>query len=497
LAASTVYFLIAGILLQSDNANIDFIGKEQRGLSDYKSAISIYLKLSQAGDVGLIKDQIAHKTDANYPAAWNQAGDELEQENTLPDAARTLRNLIRNIGDQSNLILDPELESYYVVDILFNRIPSLVVPVAAENNGISIAHSLEGLDHAAQIIAQDPSQDSASLIKSIADFNQSRKALDRKNAVPEEQAVILQRASNMAQAAAQLLDGLLHQRVVLHLQHRSLVITFILVLYTALVVLVIFAVRNYVYKREIRLVKERQGLIEKLAQKNDELESFTYVAAHDMKEPVRTMRCFAALIKEEAKLELTGPVNDYLQIIDRAAGRAEQMIKDLLSYTKLNAEAFEFEPCDSQKEVAAVLQDLNSLIESTPSKIRIGHLPAITTVPSLFRRVVQNLIDNAIKYHKPGRVPEIFVGAERQDANWVFFVRDNGIGIDPEHTGVIFEPFRRLGRDGDGHGIGLTSCKKIVELLGGKIWVESNPGEGATFFFSLPAAESLPEAKVA
>ncbi len=184
--------------------------------------------------------------DINYSQAWAQAKDELKNETALPDIARSLRNLIRSIGDQSNLILDPELESYYAVDILFNRIPFLATPLPAEKNGISVAHSLEGLNHAAQIIARDTSQDSPAVTKSIAVFRESWTSSGGQTVVSQNHALILQRAGDVAQATGNLLDNLLHQRMDRELQHRQIAITFIIGLYIALATLVIFTMRNYV-----------------------------------------------------------------------------------------------------------------------------------------------------------------------------------------------------------------------------------------------------------
>ena len=201
------------------------------------------------------------------------------------------------------------------------------------------------------------------------------------------------------------------------------------------------------------------------------------------------MRCFATLLKSESPDELTEATAEYVNVIENTAQRAEQMINDLLGYTQVSEEALAVESCDCNKEVAAVLQDLKPVIDAVNPEITIAVLPSVKTVPSMFRRVILNLIDNAVKYRKRDVLLTIHVRAEKQDGGWLFSVRDNGMGMANEHTETVFEPFRRLepALYKEGNGIGLTSCKKIIERLGGRIWIASDLDQGTTIYFTLPS----------
>ena len=169
------------------------------------------------------------------------------------------------------------------------------------------------------------------------------------------------------------------------------------------------------------------------------------------------------------------------------------MINDLLGYSQVGEEPLLPEPCDTAQELAAVLEDLKLLIDKARPEISQTGLPVLSTVPSMFRRLLANLIDNAIKYRKTESPLKIDIRAARQDNCWIFSVRDNGIGIAKEHTEYVFEPFKRLppARTQEGQGIGLTSCRKIVERLGGRIWMTSHGPEGTTVSFSLPISVSF------
>lgn len=471
-----VYAPAAFILLHSHEADIAFTQKELRGLADYNDVVEQYFILHQTHDV------------RNLTTKFLQ-----EKSPEFAELSKTIRNVIRDIGDSSNLILDPQIHSYYAMDILFHYLPLLVEHVELYSRDrlslIDVPYHMDGLQHAIHIIAQINSPYQPALANSYA-------SIEKLLLSPRPSALSVREAQSlfvslqtMQQAAGHLLQGLLEQRLSdQQLQYR-IVISIVVLVYLVLMALILFAARNYVGRREIELARERQSLILRLEEKNSELEKFSYAAAHDLKEPVRTMRSFTMLLAEEMGEGLSAAAGNYIHILKSTAKRAERMINDLLNYSNIGNETQAMERCDVAEEIDAVLQDLQSRIDEKKAKVTVGEMPQIDTVPSMFRRVILNLVDNAIKYRKEGAQPEIDISASPLLEGWQFCVRDNGIGIAREHLQKVFEPFRRLHsrHSSEGNGIGLTSCKKIIEQLGGRIWLESQPEHGTTVYFVIPA----------
>jgi PAS domain S-box-containing protein len=218
-----------------------------------------------------------------------------------------------------------------------------------------------------------------------------------------------------------------------------------------------------------------------------ELEQFTYVSNHDLQEPLRTLIQFTRLLNEKYAGKLDEEGDKYIEFISKSATRMSLLVKDLLEYSLLGKESGK-SVLDCNKLVDAVLFDLEGSIKKSSARITVQELPTISGCETELRLLFQNLIENAIKYQKHNTVPEIKISAENHEKEWHFFVRDNGIGIDHKHYERIFIIFQRLHNrsEYDGTGIGLAHCKKIVELHGGRIWVESKPGAGSTFAFTIP-----------
>ncbi len=462
---SATYALAAYALLQPLKATIVFTSKEIQGLSDYERAAALYFKLNTG--------------------AQPQKGEIKE--------ARALRQRIRDIGDESNLILDPELSSYYAADLLLNDVPSFVEHVLARRNGGADSsqdwqYRFEILDHSVESVCRENSRGCVALETVVGDFRKSLLAPISSRSSAEETAALIGTVEAIARATTCILKDFLEERLRQQKIQQYSMVAGLGCLYVFLVFLIGLSSLNFVRRREIKLARETQKLAVQLAHKNDELEKFAYAAAHDLKEPVRTMRCYATLLRSESLDELPQPSLEYLDIIEGAAKRAEQMISDLLGYTQVTEKTLVLEACDSAKELKTVLEDLKPLIEAAQPEIILSALPVIFVVPSMFRRLISNLIDNAIKYRRPHTPLVIHIQAERQGAFWLFSVRDNGIGMDQKYAESVFEPFRRLEPTlyTEGQGIGLTSCRKIVERLGGQIWLASEPGVGTTIHFSLP-----------
>jgi len=226
--------------------------------------------------------------------------------------------------------------------------------------------------------------------------------------------------------------------------------------------------------------------IEKLEISNRELEQFAYVASHDLQEPLRMVSSFAQLLEKRYKGELDDDADDFIGFIVEGAQRMKDLIDDLLTFSRLSTASREFRPTNMNKVLEDVLLSIKPSVEAENATITHDDLPTVQCDPSQIRQLFQNLISNAIKFHE--KAPEIHIFAEESDGKWRFGVSDNGIGIHPDHQDKIFDIFKRLHtrEEYEGTGIGLSICKRIVEIHGGDIWVKSKPGEGSTFYFTLP-----------
>jgi signal transduction histidine kinase/ligand-binding sensor domain-containing protein len=223
-----------------------------------------------------------------------------------------------------------------------------------------------------------------------------------------------------------------------------------------------------------------------LERKNRELEQFAYVASHDLQEPLRTTASFAELLQQQYKGTLDEKADKYLTFIVQASDRMKVLVNDLLEYSRIGRKK-EHALVDCGQVVQEVLADLGMAISESKAQLEIGELPVIRAYPTEIKQVFQNLIVNAIKFRKKDIPPQISIQARHKERHWHFTVADNGIGMDMKHSERIFVIFQRLHTRNEyqGSGIGLSHCKKIVELHKGKIWVESVPGEGSCFHFTI------------
>ncbi len=234
-------------------------------------------------------------------------------------------------------------------------------------------------------------------------------------------------------------------------------------------------------KRELEIKQQD------LEQKNAELKQFTYVASHDLQEPLRTIKSFTQLLDQQYRGQLDEKADKYLFFISQAATRMSDLVKGLLDYGQIQRDA-EKTAVDCNSILNAVIEDLAITIAETKTRIKVGKLPTVKGYETELRLLFQNLISNAIKFNKPGAIPEIAISAKQEDGYWKFACKDNGIGIASEHMNKIFLIFQRLHnkKDYEGSGIGLAHCQKIVSLHNGNIWVESQLDEGSTFFVTIP-----------
>jgi signal transduction histidine kinase len=219
---------------------------------------------------------------------------------------------------------------------------------------------------------------------------------------------------------------------------------------------------------------------------NEDLQRFASIAAHELQEPVRMMERHALLLKGDfgGKLGATG--EELVDAVAESARRLRTMIDDLLSFSRLESREIRRERASADELLDRALANLGSAVEGSEASIERSPLPAVEADPSLLTQVFQNLLANALKFSGP-EPPRIQVSARRNGREWVFSVRDNGLGLDPADAESIFTMFTRLHPEIPGSGIGLALCRRIVERHGGRIWVESEPGRGAAFSFTLPA----------
>ncbi|HUL40090.1 MAG TPA: ATP-binding protein [Methanomassiliicoccales archaeon] len=225
---------------------------------------------------------------------------------------------------------------------------------------------------------------------------------------------------------------------------------------------------------------------QKLARSNSELQQFAYVASHDLQEPLRMVINYVGLLNKRYSKELDDQSKEYLVYINEGAERMRQLINDLLQYSRVDIQVKPFEQVDMNIVVAEVLSSLQVAIKESGANIEARNLPMVWADKVQIGQVVQNLVANSMKFNK-AKTPRILIDYYQTQIEWVFTVEDNGIGIDPRNHEKIFQMFQRLhSRDEyPGSGIGLPISKKIVERHGGRIWIQSELGEGSTFFFSI------------
>ncbi|MEN6552382.1 MAG: ATP-binding protein [Methanobacterium sp.] len=237
-------------------------------------------------------------------------------------------------------------------------------------------------------------------------------------------------------------------------------------------------------------INERKRLEEELKRSNQELQQFAYVASHDLQEPLRTISSFTQLLERRYKEKLDPDADEFIEYVVEAAQRMQQMILDLLEYSRIMTAGRKFERINTTESLNIALFYLKGIIEDRNAEITHDKLPAVTGDQGQITKVFQNLISNAIKFRKHDKPPKIHISARKdtQKNEYVFSVADNGIGMDTQYAERIFTIFQKLHtiEEYPGSGIGLSIVKRIIERHGGHVWVESDLGKGSTFYFTIP-----------
>jgi light-regulated signal transduction histidine kinase (bacteriophytochrome) len=232
-------------------------------------------------------------------------------------------------------------------------------------------------------------------------------------------------------------------------------------------------------------IHEQKETEEELRHANDDLQQFAYSASHDLQEPIRNVTVYSELIARRYEGVLDSDGQKFLGFLSEGGRRLSMLINDLLAYTRAGNAEIEITPQDSSAVLAHALSALAEAIREDEAIVTYDPLPEVPMGEAHLQQVLQNLISNSLKYRAEAP-PTIHISAIDLGAAWRFSVKDNGIGIDPAYKEKIFGVFKRLHRDHHGTGIGLAICQRVVERYGGRIWVESEVGKGATFYFTVP-----------
>jgi PAS domain S-box-containing protein len=235
-------------------------------------------------------------------------------------------------------------------------------------------------------------------------------------------------------------------------------------------------------------IDDQKGVEGELRRANQDLEQFGFSASHDLQEPLRSVKVYSELLTETCRKKLDPEALEYLAFVRDGATRMEMLVRDLLTYTQVTKLDEQPETADAGEALSAALANLAGAVAEAGARVTADPLPSLPVHGGHLQQLFQNLVGNAVKYRSADRPATVHITAERHDGNWIFAVSDNGIGIEPKYRERIFGLFKRLHSNDQysGTGIGLAICQRIVDRYHGRIWVESEPGQGSTFRFTLP-----------
>ncbi|KIL98390.1 Phytochrome two-component sensor histidine kinase Cyanobacterial phytochrome B [Paramagnetospirillum magnetotacticum MS-1] len=385
------------------------------------------------------------------------------------------------------LLVGKELTGVIVVDIHSSKIAAFYRDMTLGQNSSAAIFSLDR-----KLIArQPPPVAEAAPMGTLQIWNDSEGNLEgrfRKRSLLDgiERTFLYKRLANYPLV---VVVGFAHSDISAGLDEmkRSELIETIVVTLAAMAFATLILVMDGRNRRLAEAERTSRAAAQLLERSNADLERFAYVASHDLKTPLRVITGYAQMLDRRYRDKLDEEANEYIAFLTAGTKRMYRLITDLLHYSRINSQAKPLQPVSSGRAADIAISNLKAVIEENGATISVGPLPTIQADESQLSSLFQNLLGNAIKYRHPERKPLIRIEAVRLSGTlWRFAVKDNGIGIEPEHFERIFVIFQRLHADSayDGTGIGLALCQRIVTRLGGRIWVESKPGEGSTFFFT-------------
>ncbi len=239
--------------------------------------------------------------------------------------------------------------------------------------------------------------------------------------------------------------------------------------------------------KETGKIDEQAETIRLLSNSNQELEQFAYIASHDLQEPIRMVMSFTQLLEKRYSNQLDEDGKEFIYYAVDGARRMKELIDKLLEFSRVKTVQKRWKEIDLTRLIENIIDDFEMTLNNTKARIKYSDLPVIFSDESLVSRIFSNLISNSLKYRRDG-IPEIKITSEENEIEWIFAIADNGIGIEEEYFEKIFLMFQRLHGKTEypGMGMGLAICKRIVDTLGGRIWLESQPEQGTVFYFTIP-----------
>jgi len=426
------------------------------------------------------------------------------------------RIFLKQIADDTALTLDPKPETYHLMSLVVTDLPSLsgrgagldeafggdagnaqgraalsfnagLLRDALQAANASVADATRGGDGSLASAAALPAARLAESVQRFAEAADSASVQWYGDAT-------LARARGLAREVRGATDGL--WVVGVNQLERLLakrIATARLTLWATLAGAAILAAAAVVILVWYDLYTQREEVLQlndSLRQSNAELERFAYICSHDMQEPVRMMSLYAEMLMEDAGPHLNEANRRHIDFIIHNSRVMKSMISDILTFSRVGRDPIPFQMVDGAAILKDVLHDLEPEIARKHARVTFAALPTLRTNPTLLRLLFQNLIGNALKFQAGPKAPEISVTASEADKVWRFEVRDNGIGIDERYREDVFAIFRRLHTRDEfpGNGIGLSTCRKFVTLIGGTLDFTSTPGQGTTFIFTIPEA---------
>ncbi|ESQ89000.1 hypothetical protein ABAC460_14565 [Asticcacaulis sp. AC460] len=409
------------------------------------------------------------------------------------------RAFLRQIADETNLTLDPRSDTYYLMHAAVTDLPGLsshAADLARRDRGASadavqgdisrIAESAQAVeDSLNRAIQHDDGSLTAALALPSVTLSRavSRYVSNTSGVVASPAAAGEMRGAldNLWVVSVDQLERLLNLRIAqARLKLWVSMVAAVLLSAGALVGLIYYDL--YVEREEVMTLNAS------LKQSNEELERFAYICSHDMQEPVRMMNIYAAMLLEDSREQLDEIGRRHLDYIAANARAMKQMIQDILEFCRVGRDPVELSEVDCNVVLEHVLEGLSPAIAAASARVVADRLPVVTATPTVIQAVLQNLIGNAVKFRHGDTRPDIRVSARPEGHVWRFEVRDNGIGIDEAYREEVFAVFRRLNRRDDypGHGLGLSTCRKLLQMIGGTIDFTSKPGQGSVFYFTVP-----------